>query len=263
MAPGVRTVRHMSGGGVAYAYRLRFFCSWPYCGPMAGALFSTAQADDLVTQHIYILNSVVFEISGVPAGFGSVHPGNLMTLSSSRGCAMAAAGGHAYGPLCVHDGLIMNEKGCHATRASRSGGALDASLLVVSEADVVVTSPPRATRAVSSLCLMSWTEAASGVPRGGSPADPQLRVLVCMHGRGTVREERGFHTLRTVPRDFGTHAADPSRRNLTLVVVGRFAPFGSSVRLLTRAVGDWTLRSGGDRRVHGVVFPDGKVPLAR
>ena len=60
MAPGVRTVRHMSGGGVAYAYRLRFFCSWPYCGPMAGALFSTVQADDLVTQHIYILNSVVF-----------------------------------------------------------------------------------------------------------------------------------------------------------------------------------------------------------
>jgi hypothetical protein len=80
-----------------------------------------------------------------------------MILSSSRGCAMAAAGGHVYGPLCVHvhDGLTMNEKGCHATRASRSGGALDASLLVVSEADVVVTSPPRATRAVSSLCLMS------------------------------------------------------------------------------------------------------------
>lgn len=78
-----------------------------------------------------------------------------------------------------------------------------------------------------------------------------------------MREERGFHTLRTVPRDSGTHAADPSRRNLTLVVVGRFAPFGSSVRLLTRAVGDWTSRSGGDRRVPGVVFPDGKVPLAR
>ena len=54
-----------------------------------------------------------------------------------------------------------------------------------------------------------------------------------------------------------------SRRNLTLVVVGRFAPFGSSVRLLTRAVGGWALRSGGDRRVQGVVFPDGKVPLAR
>ena len=65
-----------------------------------------------------------------------------------------------------------------------------------------------------------------------------------------MREERGFHTLRTVPRDSGTHAADPSRRTLTLVVVGRFAPFGSSVRLLTR-------------RVQGVVVPDGKVPLAR
>ena len=50
---------------------------------------------------------------------------------------------------------------------------------------------------------------------------------------------------------------------VTLVVVVCFAPSGSSVRLLTRAVGDWTSRSVGDRRVHGVVFPDGKVPLAR
>jgi hypothetical protein len=75
MAPGVRTVRHMSGGGVAYAYRLRFFCSWPYCGPMAGALFSTVQADDLVTQHIYILNSVVLKYPASPPASGQCIPG--------------------------------------------------------------------------------------------------------------------------------------------------------------------------------------------
>ena len=49
----------------------------------------------------------------------------------------------------------------------------------------------------------------------------------------------------------------------TLVMVVCFVTYGSSVRQLTRAVGDWTLRSCGDRRVQGVVFPGGKMPLVR
>jgi hypothetical protein len=49
----------------------------------------------------------------------------------------------------------------------------------------------------------------------------------------------------------------------TFVMVVCFAPCGSPVRLLTRAVGDWVLRSRGDRRVQGVFFPGGKMPLVR